>query len=395
MALGNADPTTPSRNRSDAHLLSAWSRSKLPTLPPGLPPRRVVLPADAPPNTPNTTDRIRRLSVKPTFPVYVPTQPAAMRRAQEVQQAQQIQQTKQQVLTPRRRVVPNVLPDEPTQPFTPTPPRLKSTAPPPTTPKTNPKPAPPPPPPSPSAAPPSEDSLPCPCLSPVPNPAAKKAAALAKLMRYDGGRYINANTYGVAPNGHPTVTNTELIHYPEAQQKADYAALLADSIPEETWESRRKAPMVPPAHTWLNSDSFAQEWYDAVVSSYKQDVETGEQLGGTAEEQEREKRLKAEGHLTGVSVSLELKRHDFEADLLRRARDSILRDNGIMPRSALNGPDVNGGSGVWNGWFHDPEDMDDDEELCDVARAMRARIAVKDGRVFWKDRRAWYHGDSE
>lgn len=380
MALGNGDPTTPTRDRSDAHLLSAWSRSKLPTLPPGLPPRRVVLPADAPPNTPNTTNRIRRLSVKPTFPVYVPTQPAAMRRAQEVQQIQQI---KQQILTPRRRVVPNVLPDEPIQPFTPTPPRLRSVVPPPTTPKTNPKPAtpPPPPPPSPSPVPPSEETQPYPCLSPVQNPAAKQAAALAKLMRYDGGRYINANTFGIAPNGHPTTTNSELIHYPEAQQKADYAALLADSVPEETWESRRKAPMVPPAHTWLDSDSFAQEWYNAVVTSYKQDAENGEQLGGTLQEQEKEKRLKGEGHLTGVSVELELKRHNFEASLLRRARDSILRDNGIMPRSALGDIAADGKPRFWKGRF-DNLNVHDDKELTQDAKILRARFAMKDGALF-------------
>lgn len=138
--------------------------------------------------------------------------------------------------------------------------------------------------------------------------------------------------------------------------------------------------MVPPAHTWLDSDSFAQKWYNAVVSSYKQDAESGEQLGGTQEEQEKEKRSKVEGHLTGVSVDLEMRRHSFEANLLRRARDSILRDNGIMSRSALGETAEDGEPRSWTGRFAGLKV--DDEELTPDAKILRARFAMRDGGLF-------------
>lgn len=171
---------------------------------------------------------------------------------------------------------------------------------------------------------------------------ALNAAALAKSRRTTESRCINANIYGQDSTGAPTITDTELIDYSATQQRADYAALLADSTPEETWESYRGAPMVPPAHTWLESDLFALQWYNSVVLNYKQKLAAGDQLGVAPDEKEIEKRLKsaALGRVSGggVTIDQEIQRARFQDDLMRKTREMVMRDNGVMPRDALGRP---------------------------------------------------------
>lgn len=152
------------------------------------------------------------------------------------------------------------------------------------------------------------------------------------------GRYVQANVWGRTPAGASVVLRTEPIYYPSSQQAADYAALLADSEPEQSWESRRHATMVAPGSAWLEADLYSVQWYNAIVLSYQQDRERGGDLAGTEGEQSAEAHRREAGHPTGVSVEMEVKRRRFDADLMVRARDMVLRDNGILPRNALARP---------------------------------------------------------
>lgn len=232
-----------------------------------------------------------------------------MRRAPEYRQPQQY------VPSPRRRVVPNILPEEEPPSYSQTKPEYK--------------------PDFKNYIPPLQ---PCVPVASISNANVVKAAEQAKQKRYPGGRYINTNFYKFNSQGPPTIIRTGLDNYPRTQQAADYAELMSGSVPEETWETRRKAPMVPAARDWIEADVFALQYFNAIVTSYKQDAASGAKLGGTNEERERESRRRLAGHETGVSVDLEVKRHKFEAELLKRAREMIMRDNGIMPRGALNRP---------------------------------------------------------
>lgn len=428
MVSNAREPRTPQRNNG---LVSAWSRNQQQRLVPSPsepPPRRVVLPASAPPDTPKTTNRIRRLTfdptpspsqrppINPSLPPNVPTEPAAMRRAQQKQATQDLP-------TPRRRVVPNILAEDESEPLS-----LYQT--------------------KPEYTNYIQPYQPCMPFTPTANDI--KAAQRVDNGCCSSGRYNDTNYYGytsqnvpkvpqtgfvtsqvtptktrddlpsfrdtrmrqspgflarvntssatrndlvtscdarAAPGDvHPSkifpdsilstlvpltsatspakdlpnttlfesqigrnIAGTNLVNYTAAQQSADYRRdLMAGSEPEETWESRRKAPMVPNAQTWLESDLFATQWYNAIILSYRQDAENGERLGGTVQEKEKEMQAKQAGHLTGVNVDLEIARHRFEADLLRRARDMILRDNGVMPRGAIGEPAVDGQPQAWS-----------------------------------------------
>lgn len=408
MAFETSEPRTPQRN---SNLVSAWSRNqRIVSSPNGPAPRRVVLPASAPPDTPKTTDRIRRLTFDPTIPssqrppVYpslppnVPTEPAAMRKASQPQQAVP------HPSTPRRRIVPNVHHDDETevQPHSHTRHNSAKYIPPfqpclPFTPRLNKI---------------SEKRIKEECCShsyydgtmsygyspqnvPRPNPtgfynspdvltgtrnglvtstdirtntqfgfvtteetfsaivsdpfnsqdARKPAGPSIGLIKDNVERPHDSSFDGQRGR---TITGTEFVNYTPDQQAVDYKDLMADSEPEETWESRRGAPMVPEAHSWIESDLFAQQWYNAIILSYRQDSQNGERLGGTEEEREIEMQAKKAGHLTGVSVELEVARHNFEADLLRRARDMILRDNGIMPRGGIGKPAIDEEPQPWS-----------------------------------------------